>query len=208
MYNDEFNSYHFTNRDDLPRDDYTPTPRPQPDLTPTPKKQGFFHRTWVKVTALVLACAVVGGAAGYGGSESYGGGYGGGYTTWNPFGGSARMSPMEAAKMYLNSGYYREALNLLASVGERDGEWYFISAVANYNLGNKTVALTHIREACRLDPTNAEYAQVLERMQQGGQVYSQRNAEYADPCSGARSCCLGYTLLNLISCCCCPHRGC
>lgn len=148
------------------------------------------------------------GAAGYGGSESYGGGYGGGYTTWNPFGGSARMSPMEAAKMYLNSGYYREALNLLASVGERDGEWYFISAVANYNLGNKTVALTHIREACRLDPTNAEYAQVLERMQQGGQVYSQRNAEYADPCSGARSCCLGYTLLNLISCCCCPHRGC
>ena len=69
MYNDEFNSYHFTNRDDLPRDDYTPTPRPQPELTPTPKKQGFFRRTWVKVTALVLACAVVGGAAGYGGAS-------------------------------------------------------------------------------------------------------------------------------------------
>ena len=69
MYNDEFNSYHFTNRDDLPRDDYTPTPRPQPELTPTPKKHGFFRRTWVKVTALVLACAVVGGAAGYGGAS-------------------------------------------------------------------------------------------------------------------------------------------
>ena len=69
MYNDEFNSYHFTNRDDLPRDDYTPTPRPQPELTPTPKRQGFFRRTWVKVTALVLACAVVGGAAGYGGAS-------------------------------------------------------------------------------------------------------------------------------------------
>ena len=51
------------------RDDYTPTPRPQPELTPTPKKQGFFRRTWVKVTALVLACAVVGGAAGYGGAS-------------------------------------------------------------------------------------------------------------------------------------------
>ena len=69
MYNDEFNSYHFTNRDDLPRDDYTPTPRPQPELTPAPKKQGFFRRTWVKITALVLACAVVGGAAGYGGAS-------------------------------------------------------------------------------------------------------------------------------------------
>ncbi len=68
MYNDEFNSYHFTNRDDLPRDDYAPASRPQPEVTPAPKKQGFFRRTWVKVTALVLACAVVGGAAGYGGA--------------------------------------------------------------------------------------------------------------------------------------------
>ena len=68
MYNDEFNSYHFTNRDDLPRDDYAPASRPQPEMTPAPRKQGFLRRTWVKVTALVLACAVVGGAAGYGGA--------------------------------------------------------------------------------------------------------------------------------------------
>lgn len=133
---------------------------------------------------------------------------GGGYTTWNPYG-SVRMSPLEAAKMYLNTGYYREALNLLASIRDRNAEWYFISAVANYNLGNKTMALTHAREACRLDPTNAQYAQVLEQMQQGGQVYSERRAaEYSDPCGCASDCCLGYTLFNLLSCCCCPHRGC
>lgn len=42
------------------------------------KKQGFFHRTWVKVTALVLACAVVGGAAGYGGAALAKGGSGSG----------------------------------------------------------------------------------------------------------------------------------
>ena len=51
------------------------------------------------------------GNGGYGNA-----GYGGGYTTWNPFGGSARMSPLETAKMYLNAGYYREALNLLSSI--------------------------------------------------------------------------------------------
>ena len=76
MYNDEFNSYHFTNRDDLPRDDYAPASRPQPEVTPAPKKQGFFRRTWVKVTALLLACAVVGGAAGVGGAAMVNGGSG------------------------------------------------------------------------------------------------------------------------------------
>ena len=69
MYNDEFNSYHFTNRDDLPRDDYTPTPRPQPELTPRRRSRASSAAPGSKVTALVLACAVVGGAAGYGGAS-------------------------------------------------------------------------------------------------------------------------------------------
>ena len=33
-----------------------------------PKKPSFWHKTGVKITALLLACAVVGGAAGYGGA--------------------------------------------------------------------------------------------------------------------------------------------
>ena len=63
MYNDEFNNndmYRFTNRE-VPRDDYAPAPRQENTYTAPVKKQGFFRRTWVKVTALVLACAVVGG---------------------------------------------------------------------------------------------------------------------------------------------------
>ena len=61
MYNDEFNNndmYRFTNRD-VPHDDYAPAPRQENTYTAPVKKQGFFRRTWVKVTALVLACAVV-----------------------------------------------------------------------------------------------------------------------------------------------------
>lgn len=80
MYNDEFNNndmYRFTNRD-VPRDDYVPVQRQeQPHAAPA-AKQGFFRRTWVKVTALVLACAVVGGAAGYGGAALAKGGSSGG----------------------------------------------------------------------------------------------------------------------------------
>ena len=70
MYNDEFNNndmYRFTNRE-VPHDDYAPAPRQESTYTAPVRKQGFFRRTWVKVTALVLACAVVGGAAGIGGA--------------------------------------------------------------------------------------------------------------------------------------------
>ena len=61
-YNDDFRSsdqYRYTNRDQLPHDDYAPGPNRAPAPAPeSPKKQGFFHRTAVKVTALILACAV------------------------------------------------------------------------------------------------------------------------------------------------------
>ena len=71
-YNDDFRNsdqYRYTNRDQLPRDDYAPDPNRTPLHTPeTPKKQGFFQRTAVKVTALILACAVAGGLAGWGGA--------------------------------------------------------------------------------------------------------------------------------------------
>ena len=71
-YNDDFRSsdqYRYTNRDQLPRDDYAPEPRRTAAPEPLPvKKQGFFRRTAVKVTALILACAVAGGLAGWGGA--------------------------------------------------------------------------------------------------------------------------------------------
>ena len=74
-YNDDFRSsdqYRYTNRDQLPRDDYAPDPNRTPAHTPAPEphgKQGFFRRTAVKVTALILACAVAGGLAGWGGAS-------------------------------------------------------------------------------------------------------------------------------------------
>ena len=71
-YNDDFRSsdqYRYTNRDQLPNDDYAPGPNRAPAPAPeSPKKRGFFHRTAVKVTALILACAVAGGLAGWGGA--------------------------------------------------------------------------------------------------------------------------------------------
>ena len=80
MYNDEFNNndmYRFTNRD-MPRDDYAPAPRQENTPAVPAQRSSFFHRTWVKITALVLACVVAGGAAGYGGAALAKGGSGSG----------------------------------------------------------------------------------------------------------------------------------
>ena len=84
-YNDDFRNsdqYRYTNRDQLPHDDYAPDPNRVPVQPPVqPKKQGFFHRAAVKVTALILACAVAGGLAGWGGAAIAGSGSNSGQTT-------------------------------------------------------------------------------------------------------------------------------
>ena len=84
-YNDDFRNsdqYRYTNRDQLPHDDYAPNPNRVPVQPPVqPKKQGFFHRAAVKVTALILACAVAGGRAGWGGAAIAGSGSNSGKTT-------------------------------------------------------------------------------------------------------------------------------
>ena len=79
MYNDENNTYRYSRGDDsLPRDDYQPqgsAPQPQytyqqphysydPEKAAKPKKNG----KGLKIVALILACAVVSGACGFGGA--------------------------------------------------------------------------------------------------------------------------------------------
>ena len=76
------NGYHYTRGDDLPRDDYQPisdyrplggsdytAPKstPEPAVEEPPKKK-LFQRTWARVTALLLAVAVVAGGCGFAGA--------------------------------------------------------------------------------------------------------------------------------------------
>ena len=87
MYNDENNTYRYSGGDELPRDDYQPqqpvqepaqpqysyqqssyeAPRYSYDPEQKPQKPKK-SRTGLKITALILACALVGGACGFGGA--------------------------------------------------------------------------------------------------------------------------------------------
>ena len=56
----------------------------------------------------------------------------------------------QAAANYIQSGHYREAMNVLQSLSHRNGQWYYLSSMANMGLGNNVNALNDIKEAIRL----------------------------------------------------------
>ena len=99
------------------------------------------------------------------------GGYGGGYqrTGGERADGSNYFN---AARNYIQFGRYREALNVLASIQERNAEWYYLSAVAHAGAGNRVQAQQHAQQAVRMAPGNPEYRELYERLQQPGQTYT------------------------------------
>lgn len=115
-----------------------------------------------------------------GGSHGYGGyGYGGyGYGGYSGYGQASGSQYQQAAYNYIRFGRYREALNVLASVTDRDARWYYLSALANDGLGNQVTALEHIRMAVAKDPDNMEYLQTLEDIQNGGAAYRRQAGSF------------------------------
>ena len=149
--------------------------------------------------------------SGYG---SYGSGFGGWYSGYDPFGrfggGYGRQSYggqtgdryQQAAYQYIRFGQYREALNVLNSSADRSARWYYLSALANDGLGNQVTALEHIRKAVSMDPGNPEYLNALEQIENGGAAYRREADNFGGFSMGDSPCaklCLCY-LLNLFCC--------
>ena len=159
-----------------------------------------------------------GSGSGYGGS--FYGGYGpfGGFGSFDGYGGYGQSGEsdsrrettdphLKAAANYIRSGHYREALNVLDGIKERNALWYFYSASANSGLGNNVTALEHAREAVRLEPENMQYRMLLERMESGGSWYQQRQTMYGYPGSFDSSCCVKLCVANLLCNLCCGGGG-
>ena len=159
-----------------------------------------------------------GSGSGYGGS--FYGGYGPfcGFGSFDGYGGYGQSGEsdsrrettdphLKAAANYIRSGHYREALNVLDGIRERNALWYFYSASANSGLGNNVTALEHAREAVRLEPENIQYRMLLERMESGGSWYQQRQTMYGYPGSFDSSCCVKLCVANLLCNLCCGGGG-
>ena len=158
------------------------------------------------------------GQAGYGGYSGYSGyggfGQGGWQTyTWDPFRGwqaygqQAQSDPEEtaelrAARNYIAARHYTEALHVLGNIADRTAKWYYYSAIANAGIGNRVLALEHARQACNMDPGNAEYETYLSELESGSRAYRQSGG-YSQGFDVGRYC-MSICALNLcLRICCC-----
>ena len=121
-------------------------------------------------------------SGGFGGFDDYGPfrGFYGQYRQANSSTGSGNEEDlhMRAAANFINSGRYKEALNVLNGIPTRNAQWYYYSAVANSGLGNNVIALQHAKEALRLEPNNMQYQMLVQRLESGGSWYQQRQGTY------------------------------
>ncbi|NBI66898.1 J domain-containing protein [Pseudoflavonifractor sp. 60] len=116
-------------------------------------------------------------------SQSASGSYGGyqqGYASGgNPVYGRIRN--------LINAGDLEGAEQLLYGVGQKDGEWYFLSGSIAYRRGWLDEAMQNYSRAVQMEPSNVEYRQALAMMQRGP-MGGYRPAGYGsaaqcDPCT-------------------------
>lgn len=136
-------------------------------------------------------------------------------TSYDPFSGwthyedrqqhtDTSSTELNAAWHYIQNGYYQEALYVLNSAPPSQrttSVWYYLSAIANTNLGNKALGYEQIVRACQMEPSNVQYRLTKEQIEYHGRTYQERQSAYnfagVDPsklCLGLCICC------NLCTC--------
>lgn len=141
-----------------------------------------------------------GGGTGYGG-QGYGGGGGREYRDYDPFGGfgdffgggysshaepesprpeAGDSSDIRQAVDFINMKQYQYACDTLNGVisAYRNARWYYLSALANYGLGNQMLALEQIQRAVQMDPNNGVYRRTLQSFQRSGNQYEQSGRDF------------------------------
>ena len=145
-----------------------------------------------------------GGYSGFGGYGNYGfGGYQN-HQSQN----SDYENYMRAAANYIQSRHYREALNVLNSMQERNGMWYYYSAIANNGAGNNVIALEHAKKAAALEPDNYQYRQLVQQLEGGGMWYRDMQGPFYEYSTGGSDFCKKLCIENMICNCCCGVRVC
>ncbi len=142
----------------------------------------------------------------FGGYADYGfGGYQGRGASQ---GGSDFENHMRAAANYIQSHHFREALNVLNGMSERNGLWHYYSAIANNGLGNNVAALEHARQAAAMEPDNFQYRQLVSQLEGGGSWYRGMQSPYMEYHSVNSDLCCKLCIANMIcNTCCCPGGG-
>lgn len=88
-------------------------------------------------------------------------------------------------------GYARQTLDGIISVN-RNGRWYYLSALVHFGQGNTIQATEHIRRAVELEPDSMVYRRAMQSMGQSGNTYNQTGQEYQRYAEGMNRMCLSF----------------
>ena len=126
----------------------------------------------------------------------------GGYSNTNSGYQSSTSSSFPEVRSLINQGRLEQAQEVLDGVPpqSRDAEWYFLNGTVLYRRGWFDQAYTSFATASRMDPSNPEYRNALNRAQRqaGSQYNPYRTYGTAAGCSGCDIC----TNLLCADCCC------
>lgn len=96
---------------------------------------------------------------------------------------------LQAVRNYINARRFHEALNVLASISNRNAMWYYYSSIANMGIGNNLVAVDHAKQAAAMEPNNMEYVNYANQMQFRSQHYQNRGYGYGRTSYGTGDLC-------------------
>ena len=113
----------------------------------------------------------------------------------------------QAAANFIQSGHYREAINVLSSLSQKNAQWYYLSSMANMGLGNNVNALNDIRQAVNMEPDNLQYRMLLQRMEGGGTWYQEQQNPFGGMPSDNGDYCMKLCLANMLCNLCCGGGG-
>ena len=105
----------------------------------------------------------------------------------------------------INERKYREAEELLKSVGEfdRTADWHFLNSVCLMQRGKTADAMRELELACTMDPSNLEYQKAKEMFNTAGSrygstYYGEGGRRYRSSSDDACDCCLNLMCLDCL----------
>lgn len=120
---------------------------------------------------------------------------------WSRYDGETAQH-LRAAASYISAGSYREALNVLDNMSDRPALWYYYCAIASNGLGNNVNALEYAKKAAQMEPTDPDYVNLVNQIQNGGRWYTSQGNSYGR--TGVNS--SGLACAMCASMMCCPYR--
>ena len=133
-------------------------------------------------------------------SSSSGNSYNYGYTE-----GNSRSGVYATIRQKINERKYREAEELLSSVGEfdRTADWHFLNSVCLMQRGKTADAMRELELACTMDPSNLEYQKAKEMFNTAGSrygstYYGEGGRRYRSTSDEACDCCLNLMCLDCL----------